>query len=89
DPRVPLPKIYMSCGTEDPLIRSNHIFRDYLIELGYDVTWFEGPGEHAWTFWDPQMQKVIAEFLPLNEAEEGLDSGHTKHTMAAEANEAK
>ena len=76
DPSVPLPKIYMSCGTEDPLIKGNYSLRDYLRGLGFDVTWFEGPGEHAWTFWDPQMQKVIAEFLPLEDAVEGLDSGN-------------
>ena len=75
---VHLPKIYMSCGTEDGLLRVDRPFAEYLKGLGFDVTWYEGPGEHAWTFWGPEMEKVIAEFLPLDEASEGIDSGHVE-----------
>ena len=78
DPSVPLPKIYMSCGTEDGLLRVDRPFAEFLKGLGYDVTWYEGPGEHAWTFWGPEMEKVIATFLPLDEASEGIDSGHVE-----------
>ena len=78
DPSVPIPRIYMSGGTEDSIYEGSVMTRDYLRELGYDVTWDEGPGEHAWTYWDPQLQKVIAEFLPLQEGKEGLDSGHIR-----------
>ena len=84
DPSVKIPKIYMSCGTEDSLFDDNVKFRDYLRELGYEVDWYEGPGEHAWTFWGPEMLKLIQTWLPLDEAEEAIDSGHTRGTTERE-----
>ena len=85
DPGVRIPEIYMSCGTEDPAYPTTAAMRDELRELGYNVMWDEGPGVHAWTFWGPQLQNVIANFLPLDEAVEGIDSGHTQMDAAREA----
>lgn len=78
-----LPRIYMSCGTEDELLEPNRWVQEQLREIGYDVTWYEGPGEHAWTFWGPEMLKVIEEFLPIGEGVEGTDSGHVAGMGAA------
>ena len=69
------PKFYMACGTEDGLITPNHTFRDKLKDLGYDVTWEEGPGGHDWTFWDSYILKAM-EWLPLDGAVQGVSSGH-------------
>lgn len=71
----PKPKFYMACGTEDGLIVPNRQFRDHLKALGYDVTWEEGPGAHDWTFWDTYILKAM-EWLPLNDATQGVSSGH-------------
>ncbi|WP_217959962.1 alpha/beta hydrolase [Acutalibacter muris] len=69
------PRMYLACGTEDGLIAPNYQFRDKLIELGYDVTWAEGPGGHDWDFWDAYILKAM-EWLPLGDVTQGISSGH-------------
>ena len=69
------PRMYLACGTEDGLIAPNYQFRDKLIELGYDVTWAEGPGGHDWDFWDEYILKAL-EWLPLGDVTQGISSGH-------------
>lgn len=65
NPDIRFPKIFLSCGTEDPLITANRAFRDFLLENGADLTWYEGPGGHDWDFWDLSIQKTLA-WLPLD-----------------------
>ncbi|MBQ6395625.1 MAG: hypothetical protein IJH87_04715 [Atopobiaceae bacterium] len=89
DPSVRIPEIYMSCGTEDPAYPTTAAMRDELRELGYNVMWDEGPGVHAWTFWGPQLQNVIANFLPLDDSVEGIDSGHVQSQAFKEAEAAE
>ncbi|MBP8856111.1 MAG: esterase family protein [Oscillospiraceae bacterium] len=60
-----LPRVYISCGTEDFLYETNVRAKDKYIEMGLDVTYFEAPGEHNWDFWDPEIRKVLNEWLPL------------------------
>ena len=60
----PLPKIYMWCGTEDPLYADNAKLRDSLRTLGYDLTYEESAGNHSWTYWDEKIQTVLR-WLPL------------------------
>ena len=69
------PRIYLACGTEDGLIAPNYVFRDKLQELGYDVTWQEGPGGHDWQFWDTYILKAM-EWLPLEGVSQRVSSGH-------------
>ena len=69
------PRIYMSCGTEDALMPANRAFRKVLEESGFDVTWYEGPGGHDWDVWNGDIQRVL-EWLPLDGASEGLNSGN-------------
>ena len=69
------PAFYLACGTEDGLIAPNHVFRDKLQELGYDVTWVEGPGVHDWNFWDEYILKAL-EWLPLGQSVQGISSGN-------------
>lgn len=59
-----IPKIFQCCGTEDTLYPINIEFRDYVKDLGIDITYEEGQGAHTWDFWDEYIQKVL-EWLPI------------------------
>lgn len=59
DPALQLPKVYISCGTEDALLPSNRLYRERLLDSGFDVTYEEGPGGHDWDFWDTYILKAI------------------------------
>ena len=74
-PDATRPRIYMACGTEDSLLPSNRLFRDCLLENGFDLTYEEFPGDHNWDFWDMTIQRVL-DWLPLEEGQEGINSGH-------------
>jgi putative tributyrin esterase len=58
------PRFYQCCGTEDFLYEGNVRFRKHAEELGLDLTYEEGPGEHEWGYWDRQIQNVLA-WLPI------------------------
>ncbi len=75
NPDVPVPKLFMACGTEDSLLDANRRFRDVWEKAGFSLTYHEGPGSHTWDFWDHWIHEVL-EWLPLGEAREGLSSGH-------------
>ena len=49
---------------EDPLYGNNVQARDYLVSLGLELIYEEGPGAHEWGYWDQQIQHVLA-WLPL------------------------
>ncbi|MBO4367697.1 MAG: esterase family protein [Clostridia bacterium] len=53
------PKVYMWCGTEDFLYKSNIAMRDHLTKLGYDLTFEQSPGDHQWKYWDKKIQTVL------------------------------
>jgi len=72
-----IPNIYLCCGTEDGLISRSRDLRDFLIENNVPVTYEEGPGKHDWVFWDTYIKKILA-WLPLNEAQAGINSGNVK-----------
>lgn len=52
-------KIYMTCGTEDPLVSGNRSFRDFLTENGGALTYVERPGIHDWEFWNQAIQDFL------------------------------
>lgn len=54
-----MPSVYMACGTGDFLYDNACKTRDRLIELGAQVTWQEGEGEHTWIFWDEYIEKAL------------------------------
>ena len=61
-----LPKMFMSVGDKDFTLEGMRTCRDYLKELGYDVTYEEIPGYgHEWDFWDLTLRKAIKEWLPI------------------------
>lgn len=59
NPSVHIPRLYMACGTEDPLYGPNCSVRDDLLSLGYDITWEQDPGRHEWAFWDRFIERVL------------------------------
>lgn len=72
-----VPKFYLSCGTQDNLLKDNEDFRDFLKEKGMDVTWDEEVAGHEWDFWDSQIKKLL-DWLPLEKRENGLSSGNVR-----------
>lgn len=57
------PKLYLTCGTEDPLLEENRKFASFVQELNLDCTYEEYAGKHDWPYWDMTIQKVL-EWLP-------------------------
>lgn len=74
-PNLQLPQIYIACGTQDRLLPANRICRQRLEDCGFSVTYEEAPGDHNWDFWDTYIHKAL-QWLPLNEANQGLNSGN-------------
>ena len=54
-----LPKIYMICGTEDPLLPHNRAMQSLLKEKGIEFEYYESAGKHGWPFWSEKMPGVI------------------------------
>lgn len=69
------PRIYMACGTDDSLLTVNRNLAQRLKRDGFDLTYREAPGAHEWDFWDSQIKQVL-EWLPLGEANDGINSGN-------------
>lgn len=61
------PPLYMWCGTEDSLLPGNRALRDHLLALGYDLTYTESAGNHAWQWWDLHIQDVLRWLFPQTE----------------------
>jgi putative tributyrin esterase len=59
----PLPKMFLSCGTEDFLYDVNIGARDKLKALGADVHFEEHPGTHDWDYFDTHMRRAL-DWLP-------------------------
>jgi S-formylglutathione hydrolase FrmB len=55
----PKPRLFQYCGTEDFLYQDNLRLRDFIRPLGFDYTYEETPGDHAWIHWDREIQKVL------------------------------
>lgn len=65
------PKLFLSCGTEDPLYAPDAAFRDEMKALGADVTWKEAEGmAHEWRFWNDTVQDFL-NWLPRTDAYAG------------------
>jgi S-formylglutathione hydrolase FrmB len=64
-PAGSLPRLHVSCGTEDELLPGNEKFVAAARAVGADVTVDVRPGEHEWGFWDRGIRDVIS-WLPLD-----------------------
>lgn len=71
---VPLPDIYLACGTEDVLLPRSRRLKEFFREYGYHLSYEESPGSHDWDFWNTQIKKVI-DWLPLR-GTAGISSGN-------------
>ncbi|MBQ8509749.1 MAG: esterase family protein [Clostridia bacterium] len=58
------PRLYQWCGTEDFLYGINTKMRDHLLGLGFDLTYKESEGNHAWQYWDKWIQDAL-DWLPI------------------------
>ena len=61
------PPLFMWCGTEDSLLPGNRALRDHLLALGYELTYAESAGNHAWQWWDLHIQDVLRWLFPQTE----------------------
>lgn len=54
-----LPFLYITCGTEDELLNSNRKFVALLHQNRIACQYHEGPGAHAWAYWEDQISKFL------------------------------
>lgn len=59
---VELPRLFQCCGTEDFTYDLNTNFRDHAKNLGIDLHFEDGPGTHAWDYWDTNLKKALEWF---------------------------
>lgn len=61
-----MPKFYHVCGTEDFLLDSSRITRDWFEKHPkIDYKYQEAPGAHTWEFWDTWIQDFL-KWMPLD-----------------------
>ncbi|MDO4648494.1 MAG: alpha/beta hydrolase family protein [Eubacteriales bacterium] len=70
-----IPHLFMACGTDDSLLPLTRKFQQYLKEKEIPVTCVEESGNHEWNFWGQMIRRVL-EWLPLEEDENGINSGN-------------
>lgn len=74
DRRIP---VYLACGDQDQLYQDNIEFKEYLTELGYDVTWVSGEGfTHEWRFWNLEVEAFL-DWIPRRDSHH-ISEGHRK-----------
>jgi len=56
------PRIYMTCGKQDDMIKENRVLQDKLKSLSVDVTYEEWDGAHNFDFWDESVKKALEFF---------------------------
>jgi putative tributyrin esterase len=54
-----MPFIYLSCGTEDPLLESNRDLRELMVEKNVPHEYRERPGGHDWKFWTEEGKEFL------------------------------
>lgn len=58
-----IPRLHVSCGTEDILFGQNRTFVDAAEKAGAPVTVDFRPGDHEWGFWDAEIRTVLDWFV--------------------------
>jgi S-formylglutathione hydrolase FrmB len=56
---VERPRLYLDCGTKDPLIESSRRFHDHLNFIGYAHHYAEIPGHHTWPTFDRALRTAL------------------------------
>ena len=54
-----LPFLYLDCGTEDFLIRSNQEMGALLLDKKIPHEYRQLPGGHSWPYWDRQVREIL------------------------------
>lgn len=58
-----MPKLFLTCGTNDSFYNDNNRFYNILRDLGYNLT-FEGwQGNHDWIFFDEALKRALKIFF--------------------------
>ena len=57
------PRIFCTCGSEDPLVGFNLRFRDEMKTSKLDFTYEEAEGRHDWDFFNTGLKKSVEFFL--------------------------
>ena len=60
----PLPKILMTCGTEDFLYEINRRYHDLFTQLGLEIPFHTWSGAHEWPFWEECVARYMDFFQP-------------------------
>ncbi len=71
--RFSKPALYQWCGAEDYMLAAGRSFLRSCRDIGMEVDYREGPGDHSWTSWDREIQEVLR-WLPI----EPIDQETTK-----------
>ena len=53
------PKLYLSCGEQDPLFSDNRRLSEALDRMGYSHTFDRFPGDHGWPHFDRALARAI------------------------------
>lgn len=71
-----VPKLFIAVGTDDSLLDSNRKLYSFLNEIGYPVSYEEGPGGHHWSTWNNHVENMIRFFVDSGQKSGGreLDS---------------
>ena len=54
-----LPELFMTVGTEDPLLQNNREFHEILKKQGIEHIYEEHSGGHTWEYWDGHLPEVL------------------------------
>lgn len=55
----PRPRIFMTCGNQDPLAEPNRVLAQRMRDTGLDVTYHEMDGAHDWNFWNAALPQAL------------------------------
>lgn len=58
-----LPRLFLTCGEQDPLFVMNQAFRDHLFALDIPFEFRCWQGAHSWDFWDESLRQAIGFFF--------------------------
>ncbi len=59
----PRPRIFMTCGNQDPLAEANRMLAGRMRDTGLDVTYHEMNGGHDWDFWNAALPEALGWLL--------------------------
>ena len=69
-----LPRLFLACGSGDPLLPGNRRLAAALRELGFSARYEELDGAHDWDFWTAALRRLL-DWLPLR-TNAGIHSGN-------------